>query len=59
MRPSRRVSEELQWARTAEWAPLMMGGRDSTVRLASRITGYTRDAWMMGTNFRSFRSLSA
>lgn len=37
----------------------MMGGRDSTVRLASKITGYTSERWMMGTNLRSFRSLSA
>ena len=46
------------WGLTAEWAPLMMGGRDSTVRSASRMTGYTRELRMMGRNFRSLRSLS-
>ena len=43
---------------TAEWAPLMMGGRDRTTRLASYRTGYTTLSLMMGTNFFSFWSLS-
>ena len=32
-----------------EWAPLMRGGRDSTLPAASRITGYTGDPAMMST----------
>ena len=44
--------------RAAEWAPLMMGGSDSTVRLASRMIGYTSARWMSGTNLRSFASCS-
>ena len=43
---------------TAEWAPLMIGGMEHTVLFASRMTGYTTESWMMGTNFFSFGSLS-
>lgn len=48
----------MQEVRAAEWAPLMMGGSDSTVRRASRTTGYTSARWMSGTNLRSFASWS-
>jgi hypothetical protein len=44
--------------RTAECAPLMIGGSDSTVRRASRTTGYTSARWISGTNLPSFVSLS-
>ena len=43
---------------TAEWAPLMIGGMEHTVLFASRMTGYTTESWMIGTNFFSFGSLS-
>jgi len=44
--------------RTAEWALLMMGGSDSTVRAESNTTGYTSESWMMGTKRRSFWSFA-
>ena len=57
--PMRHVGLDAGVPSTAEWAPLMMGGSDRTVLLASRTTGYTMESKMSGTNFLSFWSCSS
>lgn len=39
-----------------EWFELIIGGIEQTVRLASRITGYTGESRMMCRYFERFRS---